>query len=170
MAKFVKVKEAPSNLDKDCYVIEAPNFKKQIEKVGSKQSKSGLITPNYLREVFAAIGSEYAPETFNPLTSINVSHYRGVPLSNVESTIRSIIETQCPHFIDLFVDKKIKSRPNGTKLIYFLGDFKQTSMFSQNGIDEIKEKEIDVYLGKKKKKVVGKPAITNEEAAAINKK
>jgi len=51
-------------------------------------------------------------------------------------------------------------------LIYFLGDFTQTGAFSFNGIDEIKPKEIDVYLGKKEKKVVGKPAITNDEAAA----
>jgi hypothetical protein len=79
-----------------------------------------------------------------------------------------IVNKQCPFFIDSFIDKQIKNRPNGTKLIYFLGNFNQTGPFTRNGIDEIKFKDIDVYLGNTKKKIVGKPAITNEEVATLN--
>lgn len=171
MAKFVRVSKAPKELEKYCYVIEAPNFKEEIRRSALKKPKNGLMAPNYLREIFAAIGDAYGDETYNALTTINVSGYKGVPINNeedIERIVMDVVYKQAPRFIESFIDKKIKKRPNGTKLIYFLGNFNQTESFTRNGIDEIKEKEIDVYLGKKKKKVVGKPAITDKEAAALN--
>lgn len=168
MAKFVRVTKAPTTLDEGCYIIDAPNFKAEIEMSAGKRPRNGLMAPNYLREIFAAIGSRYGDETYNALTTVNVSHYKGVPIETneaVERIVMDVVHKQMPQFVDSYVDTQIKGRPDGTKLIYFLGNFNQTSNFTRNGIDEIKEKEIDVYLGKKKKKTVGKPAITNEEAA-----
>ena len=169
MAKFVKVDSSPEQLDKDCIVIDAPNFKAEILACAKKKPRNGLMAPNYMREIFAAIGAKYGDERFNALTSLSVSQYKGVPCNDsneVEALVNRAVKENYPLFLDSYVDYHLKKRPNGTKLIYFLGNFTQTGAFAYNGVDEIKVKEIDVYLGKKQKKVVGKPAITNDEAAA----
>jgi hypothetical protein len=60
MTKFVRVMVGPSQVDKDCYVIDAPNFRTEIEKSINKKPKNGLMAPNFLREIFAAIGDTYS--------------------------------------------------------------------------------------------------------------
>ena len=52
--------------------------------------------------------------------------------------------------------------PFGTKLIYFVGHHNDSTMFYENGIDSIEEKDIDGYLNNKPKKTVGKPAVSNK--------
>ena len=52
-----------------------------------------------------------------------------------------------------------------TKLVYYVGDLSTTKPFFDAGLDMIDEKDIESYLSGKPNKVVGKPAITNEEAA-----
>jgi hypothetical protein len=60
---------------------------------------------------------------------------------------------------DAYVEYEIKNRPMGTNLIYFLGEPSLAVTFIRMGFHEVLEKDL------KPKKVVGKPAITNEEAA-----
>lgn len=172
MAKFVRVTEAPESLEKDCIVIEAPNFKAEIKRCDAKKPRSGLLSPNYLREICAAVGDKYSDENFNALTSVNVSGYKGIPFSSVEDVekvVNTILNKGCPELFDNYVDYHIKQRPHGTKLIYFLGDFVHTGSFTRNGIDEVAAKDVDVYLGLKEKKVVGKPAVTDKEAKSKKK-
>jgi len=167
MAKFTIVKERPQELDKDCIVIDAPNFMEEIKASARKKPQSKTLTPNYMRDIIGSIGLKYADENFSALTSVNVSSYRGIPCEDDKSTqdvIFKICKESYPAMIDNYVEYHIKNRPHGTKLIYFLGDFTQSSKFFEHGIDEIKSKDIPVYLGYKKKKIIGKPAITNEEA------
>jgi len=61
-----------------------------------------------------------------------------------------------PDVLDAYVDYHIKQRPDGVKLIYFLGDHLHTTKFTVNGIDELKQKEIDSFLGTRKKKILSK--------------
>ena len=59
---------------------------------------------------------------------------------------------------DAYLDFKIKNRPFGTKLIYFVGPHQATSPFTANGIDELSEKDIDKYMERKPKKFFEKNA------------
>lgn len=172
MTKFVRVKEKPEELESGCIVIEAPNFMEEILSCKAKKPKHNLITPNYLREICAAIGDRYGDENFNAMTSVNVTPYKGVKFENLEDVakiVNRVISDNCPGFFDSYVDHHLKNRPTGTRLVYFLGDFKFTGPFTRNGIDEVSSKDLDVYLGKKKKKTVGKPAITDKEAGTLTK-
>lgn len=167
MARFVIVKTAPKALEKDCCVIPAPTFMPEIVASVGKKPLTKQLTPNYLRAVIGMIGAKYADENFSALTSVNVSPYRGVPCEDnlqVEEVLFKIFQNSYPQIFDQFVEYHIKHRPHGTKLIYFLGDFTQSSKFTEYGMEQIKEKDVPVYLGYKKKKVVGKPAITDDEA------
>ena len=171
MTKYVKVNKAPETLEKDCYVIQAPNFFDEIELCSKKKPKTNLMTPHYLREILGTIGLKYADESFSALTQINVSRCRGIPFEGPEGVhdiVMGVINKQAPNLVDAYVEHHLAKRPAGTKVVYFLGSHTQSGAFTRHGIDEIKQKEIDVYLGKKAKKVVGKPAITDEEASAIN--
>jgi len=168
MAKFVIVKESPKELEKNCFVIEAPNFLKEIKSCDSKKPKTKVLSSNYLRSLVGAVGDTYADEEFSAITSVTVSKFKGVPCETdeqVENALVALFSRDYPKMFDLYVNHHIKKRPHGTKLIYFLGDFKQSSMFFENGIDQIKIKDVDVYLGNKEKKSVGKPAKTDEEIA-----
>jgi hypothetical protein len=171
MAKFVIVDKAPKTLDKDCIVIDAPNFIPEIQACVKKKPRSKTMSVHYLREIVATIGLKYAPETFNALSDVNVTPYRGVPCETDEQTqaiVFKAFQKSYPEIFDLYVETKLKSRPRGTKLIYFTGTPGQSSAFTLNGIDSIKPKEVDVFLGKKAKKTVGKPAVTKEQAEKNN--
>lgn len=167
MAKYVLVNKAPTKLDKDCIVIGQPSFMEEIKQCIKKRPRTNTMTVNYLREIVATIGLKYAPETFNPLTDLNVAPYKGVPCETDEKTHEIVVKAftkYYPAIFDQYVEYHLKRRPRGTKLIYFLGAHGQSSKFTQHGIDSIHPKEVDVYLGKKTKKTVGKPAITKEQA------
>ena len=171
MTKFVRVKETPKELDKDCYIVEAPNFYVEILECDKKKPKSSLMTPHYLREILGTIGLKYADINFNALTDFNVSQFKGIPFNSIDdvhNVVMRAINSQNPNLINQYVDYHLKKRPFGTKLIYFLGDHLQTGSFTSNGIDEIKEKEVDVYLGKKSKKIVGKPILGKKEATSLD--
>jgi len=170
MAKYVLVKEEPKILDKDCFIIDSPNFLNEIEQCIRKKPRSKTMSTNYLREIVATIGLKYAPEGFNPLSDVNISQFKGVPCENNKQTQDIVIKAfskSYPEIFNLWVDYHIRHRPSGTKLIYFLGDHTQSSTFVQHGIDSLPTKEVDIFLGKKTKKTVGKPAITKEQADKI---
>ena len=171
MSKFVRVHSAPEELEKGCIVIGAPSFIEEIKACSKKKPKNGVMTHHYIREILGTIGLKYADNTFDVLTQVNVSRLRGVPfetVSDVDVILNGVIKKQCPRLYEDYMNFYIKKRPFGTRLIYFLGSPMQTATFTENGIDELKLKDVDVYLGKRQKKVVGKPAITNEEAGIAN--
>lgn len=167
MTKYVLAKESdlPESLSKDEYVVTAPNFVEEVRACSKKKPKNGLLSPNYLREIAAAIGDKYLNEDFNTLVEVNVSKYRGIPITDdksVSDVAVKMMSKAIPDILDRYVDYHIKKRPLGCKVIYFLGDHLQTGAFSFNGIDEGKLKEVPVFLGLKNKKIVGKPAVSDE--------
>jgi len=161
MTKFVKVKEAdlPTELSAEEFVIPAPNFITEILACKNKAPRSGHTSPNYMMEIAAAVADRYLTEDFNTLTHMNVSRYRGIDIVSPEQmndVVTKMMLKSVPDVLDAYVDYHIKQRPDGVKLIYFLGDHLHTTKFTVNGIDELKQKEIDSFLGTRKKKILSK--------------
>lgn len=155
MAKYVLVKKRPEKLDKDCFVIDAPNFIEEIAACKNKKPRSGNSSINYLREIVSLIGAKYAPDDFSPLRDVNVSMFKGTPCSSdfeTNKVLFKIFKKSYPEIFDMYVDFYIKKRPPGTKLIYFLGSHLFSAKFYENGIDEISFKKINEYLGKSETK------------------
>jgi hypothetical protein len=166
MTKFVKVDSPPEKLGKKEFVIPAPSFIDEIKLSMRKAPKNKLMTSNFLKEIAAKIGDKYMGPDFSTLTDINTSLFRGIPfesLDDIDKVVQDMFLKSAPAVFDNFVDYHLKSRPYGIQLIYFLGDFSQTAAFTRNGIDEIKLKDVDVELGRKPKKTVGKPAVKDKK-------
>lgn len=160
--RFVRVKLAPKVLQKGEYLIDEPNFLAEVQGCEKKRPRNHTMSINYLRELVAAVGSKYVGETFNALTDVNVSSFKGIPCENMEQAHEILVKLfkQCyPQIFDAYVEYHLKRRPNGTNLVYFYGAPAQAVAFVNLGFEEVLEKDL------KPKKVVGKPAITNEEAA-----
>jgi hypothetical protein len=164
---FVRVNKAPTELRADEYVINAPDFLDDIKKAPVKRPTTGVVSVNYLRQLVSDIGNKYIGQGFNALTDVNVSNYKGTPCANneqVHETLLTMFKKTFPKMLNAYVEYHIKSRPSGTRVIYFLGGGNQVEPFLTQGFDEVLEKDLEKVLGLKPKKVVGKPAITDEEA------
>lgn len=160
--RFVRVNLAPKTLQKGEFIIEAPNFLEEVKSCEKKRPRNHVMSINYLRELVALIGAKYVGETFNPLIDVNVSHYKGTPCENAEQAheiIVKLFKQFYPRMFDAYVEYHLKLRPSGTNLVYYYGPPSQVSAFIKMGFDEVLEKDLN-----KSKKVVGKPAITDEEA------
>lgn len=165
MTKFVVVDKAPETLEKGELVISAPNFMEQVLANAKKQPRNGLIAVNHVREILQSIGVKYDPE-LNSMR-IKLAGYVGVPFKNndeLSAIIVRILKAEYPSVFEKALDYDLKNRPLGTKLIYYVGNFKGTTAFFKHGIDNIDESDVESYMTGKPKKTVGKPAITNEEA------
>lgn len=165
MSKFVMVKTAPTALRKGETVLESPDFLEQIRACAHKAAKKNLTGLNHLRDILNAIQQKYEADL--NIFKIPLSQYEGLPFDNEEELSKIIIrllKSECPIVFEKVLEYNIKNRPHGTKLIYYVGSFTDTSPFFRNGIDEVAEKDVDEYLGLKPKKIVGKPAVTKEES------
>jgi len=170
MAKFVVVNEAPEKLESGEIVITAPDFVEQIRENAAKAARGGLTGVNHLRYIVGSIGQKYDPEGTNAW-SIRPTLFEGRAYANeaeLSAIVVEMLKSQHPKIFDKYLDHQIKNRPQGTKLIYFVGPLSQTSAFFQHGVDMLDAKDVDVYMGRKQKKVVGKPAVTKEEANELN--
>jgi hypothetical protein len=165
MTKFVVVDAAPATLEKGEIVINQPNFLEQIEANKKKAPRNGLIAVNHVREILQSIGVKYDSE-LNAMR-IKLVGYVGVPFKNNEelsAIIVRILRAEYPSIFEKVLDHELRNRPLGTKLIYYVGNFKGTTAFFKQGIDNIDESDVESYMTGKPKKTVGKPAVTNEEA------
>lgn len=168
---FVRVKKVPAELRADEYVINAPSFLEDVKNAPVKRPTNHIISVNYLRQVISDIGNKYIGPTFNALTDVNVSSYKGTPCENnqqVEETLQKLFKQTYPKMFDAYVEYHIKLRPTGTRVIYYLGSGAYVEPFLRLGFEEILEKDLDKLIGSKPRKVVGKPAITDEDAAKKN--
>lgn len=167
MSKFVVVNEAPATLGVDELVIAPPDFMDQIVANVKKSPRNHLTAVNHLREVLQSIGLKYDPE-LNAMR-IKLVNFVGLPFKDnteLSAILVKILKAEYPAVFDKVLDFDIKSRPQKTKLIYYVGNFADTTAFYRNGIDRLEEKDVEAYLTGKPKKVVGKPAVTNAEAKA----
>jgi hypothetical protein len=158
--KFVCVKKAPTELRKHEHVIDMPNFLDEVTSNSNHKGVTNVTRNKHLRNLVSAVGYKYGPEGFNPY-HVNISRYEGLGFKDDEELsgiLVNLFTKEYPAIFDNYITKKIKERPTETKVIYFTGDFLKSRAFTEAGFELIKEKEVDVVLGLKKKKILGKPA------------
>jgi len=148
MAKFVVVKEEPKNLKVGEIVISMPDFIEEIEaseRFASKLGKRRLTSLFHLKNIAGNIGRAYDPEEFNPISSIPYSRYEGIEFESAkdlsEKVVLRMFNKHHPQIVDKYLDKKIKTRPKDTKLIYFVGSNNHLTPFLENGIDQENSKK-----------------------------
>jgi hypothetical protein len=159
------VKTAPTTLRKGEIVLESPDFLEQIRNNAHKAAKKNLTGLNHLRDILNSIRQKYDVDL--NVFKIPLSQYEGLSFNSEEDLSRIVVrllKKESPLTFEKVLEYNIKNRPNGTKLIYYVGDWGDTSPFFRNGIDAIEEKDLDEFLGLKPKKVVGKPAVTKEQS------
>jgi hypothetical protein len=165
MAKFVVVNQAPETLEKGEIVISQPTFMDEIvanQKKAPKHKQTGI---SHLREVLNSIGQKYDPDM--NVFRIKLVNYEGLPFANNEelsAIVVRLLRNEYPAVFDKYIESQLKARPTNTKLVYYVGPFNTTTPFYNAGLDLIEQKDVEAYMTGKPKKVVGKPAITKEEA------
>lgn len=165
MSKFVVVKEAPAELKKGEYLIDTPSFLEQINQHRAKAPRNGLTGSHYLRVLTEAIAATYDPQNMSAY-SIKAHLYEGRKFETSEDINAIMLEAlrnDYPAVFAKYLDVKIKARPSKTDLvIYVNSDIQgQYEIFYQNGLSEL-----EAPAKAKSDKVVGKPAITKEQAEA----
>ena len=167
MAKFTVVNRTPESVTKSEYVIAQPDFMEQILANAQKAPRKKQTGVNHLREILQSISVKYDPE-LNAM-KVPMVKYQGVPYKDdaeLATIVNRILKTEYPKIYERVLEFDIKNRPMNTKLVYYVGDFNSTGPFYKAGLDFIEEKDVEAYLTGKPKKVVGKPAVTKEEADA----
>lgn len=170
MAKFVVVKEAPATLEKGEIVITQPTFLNEIEANIRKAPKHKQTAINHLREVLNTIGQKYDQEM--NVFKMRLVNYEGRAYKDnneLSAILVAMLRSEYPQIFDRYLDYELKNRPLNTKLVYYVGDFNTTGPFYKAGLDLLDNKEVESYMTGKPKKVVGKPAVTNEEANSDDK-
>lgn len=166
MSKFVVVEKAPTQLGKGEVVLSTPNF---VEQVAATINRGGSLREqtvlNQLRNILLAIQDKYQVDL--NVYKIPLSRYEGIAFDSVErlsDIIRGLLNNERPEAFEKILEYNIKNRPYGTKLVYYAGRLQDTGPFFKLGLDMIEEKDVDEYLGRKPKKVVGKPAVSKEQS------
>jgi hypothetical protein len=168
MSSFVNVEHEPETLDKGCFLVPKISFIEQIKKCKGKQPRNGKVSMFHLRQVIGEIGAKYLGIEFDPVREVNISHVVGRTFNTDEefdSILVELFDKSCPKVFDGFVMYHLKKRPLGTKLVYFLPKNRGTKSLYELGLQPIAPKDVDVFLGKKEKKVVGKPAVKDKKPA-----
>jgi hypothetical protein len=166
MAKFVNTTNVPETLRDGEYVIDMPTFIPEVRAAAARSNDRRRLTHgSLLRTVAQNIANSY-DQDFNVIGKLKVHDFEGREFASDEDLskiVLELLERDYPVIFDKYLDHQVKKRPNGTKLIYFTGPHTKTAVFTNNGIDRIEEKDVDTYLGLKPKKVVGRPAVSNDE-------
>lgn len=165
MSKYTIATKAPATLRKGEVLIQEPDFLEQIRACAHKAAKKSVTGVNHLRDILNAIRQKYDPDL--NIFKVPLSQYEGLPFkheNDLSKIVIRMLKKECPGVFEKVLEYNIKNRPHGAKLIYYVGDFGDTGVFTRNGIDFIEEKDVDEYLGLKPKKVVGKPAVTKKES------
>lgn len=164
MAKFVVVNEAPAELQKGEVVITQPTFLAEIEANIRKAPVKKQTGINHLREVINSIAEKYDHD-LNSMR-LKLVNYEGIAYQNnqdLSDIIVRILKTEHPAVFDKYLAYQIKARPMNTKLVYYVGNLNTATPFYDAGLDLIEQKDVEAYMSGKPKKVVGKPAVTDEE-------
>ena len=147
MANYKLVKKTPEKLGSNEFVIERPNFMEEIESTRGKRGVTNLTTASYLRDVFMAITDKY-DNTINPYRLV-LSKYVGLSYEtdkDISNIILKIIDDHRLPLIEKAVEQKIKTRPLGTELIYYVSD-------DSNGVSAFIKMGINAQSDKKKTEV-----------------
>ena len=167
MSKFKVVKEAPAELNKGEYLIDTPSFLPQIALHNTKKPRNGLTGSNYIRMIIDSVAQAYDPENMTAY-SVKAHNYDGRPFTTNEEMNEIVLEmlrNDYPAVFAKYLDTKIRNRPSGTSLVVYVdsGIKGQYEIFYKNGLSEDK---VEAPVRVKSDRVVGKPAVTKEQAEA----
>ena len=149
MTKFVIAKEAPEKLSNYEMVIAPPTLLQEVQNCWNHRPANGLTGVNWLRQIANEITKW--DKMFNTYRHCIPSDYQGIPFSTQEEVaaiVVNMINDKYPNITDTWVEHCVKSKPAFTKLVWFIGDFKQTSSLTSNFIDRIELKEVEAYMGR----------------------
>lgn len=140
MSKFVVVKEAPKELSKGEYVIDTPSFLPQIDLHKTKKPRNGMTGSHYIRMVIDSIAQAYDPENMTAY-SVKAHNYEGRKFNSDEemnAIVLQMLHADYPSVFAKYLDTKIKLRPSGTSLVYYVdSDIQgQLEIFYKNGLSE----------------------------------
>ncbi len=169
MAKFVVVNEAPKDLKKGEYLIDTVSFVTQIAQHKVKKPRSNLTERMYLDAIMNSIAETYDAGNTDPHSArVKYHNYTGILApedKDVNEVLLRAIRSDCSHLLGKYLDMKIRNRPVGTQLVIYVDSNiqGQYEIFQKNGLVEDKPEK---PLREKSDRVVGKPAVTKEEAEA----
>jgi hypothetical protein len=168
MSKFVIVKEAPAELKKGEYLIDKVSFLPQIVQHKAKAPRNNLTGLYHMRMIVDSIGLAYDPDNMTAY-AIKAHKYEGLPYSNDEelnTILVNALQQDYPAVFPKYLEVKVRNRPKGTeKIIYVDSNIPgQYEIFYRNGLAEEKA---ETTQKTKSDRVVGKPAVTKEQAEAL---
>lgn len=169
MSKFVVVKEKPADLKKGEYLIDTPSFVTQIAQHKVKKPRSNLTERMYLDAIMNSIGETYDAGNTDPHSNrVKYHNYTGILApedKDVNEVLLRAIRSDCSHLLGKYLDTKVRQRPKDTTLVIYVdSDIQgQYEIFQNNGLVEDKPEKPQKPASDK---VVGKPAVTKEQAEA----
>jgi len=172
MAKFVTVKEAPTELGKNEYVIDKPNFLPEILKQRSKAPKNGITARFHLRLLVDTIGQKYDPDNVTGW-SIKSHLFEGRAFktdADMNNIIVEAIQMCCPKVFNKYLEYQVKNRPAGTELVYFVDSDLYTNPETVLYLFGLNEQDDAPGTPEKPRRTVGKPAVTKEQAENLKQK
>lgn len=147
MSKFVVVNEAPKEVKKDEYVIDKPSFLEQIALHRAKKPRNGLTGSHYIRMVVDSIAQAFDPNNMTAY-SVKAHLYEGLKFSTDEEFNEIIVralQNDCPGVFPKYLEAKIRNRPAGTKLVYYVDSdiLNARELFHANGLSETEQNQAD---------------------------
>lgn len=163
MAKFIMVTSVPEKLEKGEMVVENPDFISEIFECKTKAGKMKVTSVNHLRSLLDLVTFKYDKAT-NPMR-VNVSNYEGRAYKDdkeLGQILFEIIEKECPHVMDKYVEHQLANRPQGTTLVYATVSNKRAHLFTKSGLDEMAKEEAQTV-----KKTIKKQADKQSDENAV---
>jgi hypothetical protein len=153
MTKFVISKTVPEVLSNYEMRIDPPNLLQEVNNCWGHRPANGHTGINWLRQIASEVSKW--DSRFNNYRHTIPNDYAGIPYSTPEEVadiVLRMINDRYPKLCDSWVEHCVRHKPPFTKLIWFTGDFKQSSTFTSNFIDRIELDEVDEWLGRHKAK------------------
>jgi hypothetical protein len=143
MGQFLVVEETPASVGQGEYVIEQPNFLKEIALHKTKTPKNGLTGSFHLRMILDSIAQNYDPQNMTAY-SCKVHHFEGLAFSTDEelnSILVKMLQKDYPAVFTKYLDTRIRNRPKGAEKIYYVesGLSDANEVFYKNGFSEATE-------------------------------
>lgn len=174
MSRVTFVNTKPESLETGEHLIPEPNFLEEIALHRTKAPRNNLTGNYHLRMIADSIAAKYDPENMTAY-SVRAHLYEGRSFTSDEELndiVVSMIESCYPKVLVKYLEHKILNRPVDAKKIIIvrselIPDELVASVCIKNGLIIGEDKEESTVAVSKPKKVVGKPAVTKEQAELL---
>jgi hypothetical protein len=144
MTKFTVVKQVPSEIGAEDYVINGPSFLQEIELNKKKNPRNQLTALFHLRGILDTIYFNYDPDKTS--YSVRTAPFEGRPFNSDEELDKILVDMigqDDPTLFKKYLDKKIKTRPKSANHIWYVDNGIKGfyEIFYQNGIPDSADEE-----------------------------